>query len=309
MFCIVTIVVFVLITTLSPFIGAYSLEYSKLLNYTTIDSQIFWQMRIPRLLHSLVTGAGLSLCGISLQAIFRNDLVSPFTLGISGAATAGVYFCAGSCSIASGALQGGLFCAILLGFFLFTSLSGATLLLVGMSLNFFFSGLVILFQYLSDIGELVRATRWLFGSLESSTMADLIPLASIVLFGLLIILYYANSLDLLSIGEDFARSRGIFVRGVQAIIILTTSIVTSVTVAYHGPITFVGVIIPHMIKKITTTTHVGIAIYGALWGGIFLVFADCLSRIIVKPYEVPIGVMTALLGVPLFLIVIWYRKE
>jgi iron complex transport system permease protein len=294
------------VLALAPFAGLGGIDDAA------IREQILTQIRLPRTLFAFVAGAGLALCGLVFQAMFHNPLATPFTLGVASGASFGA-----ALTVLLGiniSLLG--FDAITLGAFLGAlgaisfvygisrmnySFSTETLLLTGVATSFFFSSLILFTQYLSDINESFRITRWLMGGLSISGYQQLLQLLPVVTLSAGIIIWLSRELNLLMAGDDIAISRGVAVKRVRYLMFFTTSMCVGAIVALCGPIGFVGMMVPHICRLIIGTDHRWLIPASLVFGGGFLILCDTLARIIIAPAELPVGVITTLLGGPFFL--------
>ncbi len=310
-------VVFVSSFFLLPFIGARWIEFGAIMDFSEAGRQsrdhiVFWSIRLPRVLNTLIAGAALSLSGMALQALFRNPLATPFTLGISAGAGLGAvigiklnldFRIMGVSSISILAFTGALLTVFLVygltqmrkGFSL------ATMLLAGVAVNFFFLALIVFVQYLADFTEAHQMIRWMMGSLETIGFRDVLGMAPLTIIGAGMIYWIHMDLNLLLSGEDIARSRGVEVNRVKLIAFLASSLMTGSVVAVCGPISFVGLIVPHILRLLIGGSHLHLTTGCILFGGVFLAFCDSFARLIISPAEIPVGIITALLGAPFFL--------
>jgi len=298
------------VTSAAPFVGASFISPWGLVTGALgkVDSDIFWQIRLPRVLLSFLAGSGLAVSGMAFQALFRNPLATPFTLGVSSGASLGVAACtvlgvgfAAGMSVAafSGAL---LAIAIVYGLTrLKRGFSTATMLLAGVALSFFFSSLILFMQYIADLTHSFRILRWLMGSLDSVRYGSVLDVLPFVLGGSVIVVYLVHELNLLTTGEDIAASRGVNVSRTKKIVFLAVSLMIGGIVATCGPIGFVGMMVPHICRLMVGWEHRRLVPATLAFGGGFLVLCDAVSRVVVAPAEVPVGVVTALLGGPFFL--------
>jgi len=299
---------------LAPFIGATSVPLRSvfLSPAESTAAAIFWELRVPRVLLSFFVGAGLAIGGMVFQAVFRNFLASPFTLGVSSGAAFGaaLYFQLGFSAVLFGISGSVLFA--LLGAFLTVviiySLSGTRgrlstteMLLAGVVLNFFFSGFILFLQYIADFAEIFRMTRWLMGGLYTADYFSMILLGAVITVCSLLIFSRARDMNLLLLGEDLAVSRGLNVARERLILFLVVSLMVGFIVSFCGPIGFVGIMIPHICRLLIGSNHSYLMPATFLFGGAFLTLCDTLARTIIAPYEIPVGVITALLGGPFFL--------
>ncbi len=279
-----------------------------------VAPMIFWEIRVPRVLGAFLAGAGLATCGLVFQSMFRNVLATPFTLGVSsGAAFGASLFYALGFNWSLVGLSGSALFAILgaLGTTYLVFLLGrlrrsansaeVTLLLSGVVISFFFSSLILLLQYLSDFAGLFKITRWLMGSLELMEYRVVVALLIVVVFGAVISFLNAHELNLLSAGEEFALSKGVAVVRVRWTLVAVTSLVVGAVVSFCGPIGFVGIMVPHICRILFGLNHRVLSPCVFLFGGAFLVLCDTLARTAIAPYEIPVGVITSLLGGPFFL--------
>jgi len=305
-----------------PLVGIKIISLSDLIsgNVSEMESAILYKIRIPRVLFAFFVGASLSLCGVLFQALFRNQLASPFTMGVSSAAALGAacYFKLSGAFTLLGFSGASVFAFAfaLLSVLLLMSLSkrsfsssGGGILLLGVALSFFCSSLVVFLQYLSDLAEVFSITRWLMGSLD---IIGLKPVFLLFPFSLLIAgiaLYFAPALDIISISEELALSRGVDVKRVSRILFVAASFLVALSVSLCGVIGFVGIMVPHICRLILGSRHRPLVPGAFLLGGLFLVFCDAFSRTIIPPSEIPVGVITSLLGGPFFFFLLVTRSR
>ncbi|MDR2612194.1 MAG: iron ABC transporter permease [Deltaproteobacteria bacterium] len=301
------------VTAASPFFGLSIISPSDIFLPDHPDAEVFWRLRAPRACAAFLAGAGLSLSGMVFQAFFRNPLATPFTLGVSSGASFGasVYFYIGGTLFIRLGGVGPLF-ASLAGAGLSMSLvwtitrvkggfSTVIMLLAGVVINFFFSSLVLFVQYLSDSHDSLRIMHWLMGSLAGLETARLADLAFVILAGLVVIRLMASEIDLLTAGEELAASRGVRVGVAKLKIFLAASIMVGSVVSLAGPIGFVGLMVPHACRLTLGWSHRLLIPAVFFAGGCFLVLCDLASRVILAPAEIPIGIVTSMLGGPFFL--------
>ena len=304
----------VVVTVAAPFIGASTISPWGALSGTLVgaDAVIFWQMRVPRVLLAFFAGAGLAVSGMAFQALFRNPLATPFTLGVSSGASLGAaayvmlglplgLFGVAGISVAA-------FCGAVLAITVVYGLtrlrrgfSTATMLLAGVALSFFFSSLILFMQYAADMTHSFRILRWLMGSLDATGYGSVLDVLPFVVGGGAIIVYLVHELNLLTTGEDIAASRGVNVSRAKKTVFLAVSLMVGGIVATCGPIGFVGMMVPHICRLLVGWEHRLLVPVTLAFGGAFLVFCDCISRTLLSPTIIPVGVITALLGGPFFL--------
>ncbi len=277
-----------------------------------IQQMIIYELRIPRVLFAFTAGCGLALCGMVFQAMFRNPLATPFTLGVASGASLGAAFSvytgisftilglsATSLSAFAGALIAISFVYSISRFRF--GFSGETLLLTGVAISFFFSSLILFIQYLSNVADSFHIIRWLMGSLTVVGYQELKQLLPFVTMTALVIIYLSRELNLLMAGDEIATSRGVSVKYVRYVLFFVTSLCVGAIVALCGPIGFVGMMVPHICRLIIGEDHRYLIPATLLFGGSFLVICDTLARLIIAPAELPVGVITTLLGGPFFL--------
>lgn len=284
-----------------------------------MDREILLSLRLPRVLCAFVAGAMLSLSGMSFQALFRNPLATPFTLGVSSGAALGaavfiklgIAFTLLGISGTSLAAFGGALLAVLLVYGL-TRLKGGfttpTLLLAGIAISFFFSSLILLIQYFSGFEQSFRIVRWMMGSLTTADYAKLVNLLPFLAFGGALLALLNREMNLLMVGEDIAISRGVSVGLVKKLIFLAASLMVGGVVSVCGPIGFVGMMSPHICRLLVGADHRWLTPASFLFGGFFLTVCDTLARSTPSGAEIPVGIITALLGGPFFVWLLLNRK-
>lgn len=282
-------------------------------------SQIFWNIRLPRLVCAFFAGAGLSLGGLVFQAMFQNSLASPYTLGVASGASLGatVYLFSGL-SFTLLFIPGVTVCAFIgaLGSLaivyqvsLLSSGRGKEgFLLSGVVISFFFSSLIMLVQYLSDFTQSFHILRWLMGGLDVAGFSPVIRIVPIVSIGSMAIFFYARELDLIACGYDLAESRGLSTSRLRKILFVATTIIVAAIVAECGPIGFVGLMVPHFCRLLFPALHSQLVPACFFCGGIFLSLCDTMARTLIAPAEMPVGVITALLGGPFFFWLIFRQR-
>jgi len=276
----------------------------------SVTSTILWKIRFPRTLLALFVGAGLATCGCVFQAILRNPLAEPYTLGISGGAALGV-------------VLGEIFLARFLGYYSLplTSFLGALLtifwvyffaskknftptglILSGVILSFLFSSLVLLIFALIRPEKFQTILLWLMGDLSTTPMEIIRIVFLCIVSGCILIYFYSHKLDILTLGEEKATSLGVKPETTKKFFFLFASLIISVCVASTGMIGFVGLVIPHFFRWFMGTEHRVLLPVTFLGGGIFLLLADTCARTIIYPVEIPVGVITGTIGGLFFLI-------
>jgi iron complex transport system permease protein len=300
----------------APLVGSTTVSLSRALDPSVpfvdnVDAQIFFVARLPRVAAGAVVGATLAAAGVVFQALLRNPLATPFTLGVSAGASLGAMLViifgadvAGSWSVPMASLVGAVIAASLV-YWLATApgrpLSTAVLLLAGVTLNAFFSALILFAQHLADFTQVYRAMRWLMGDLDVGGIQPVLTVLPLVGLAFLLFALLPSSLNLLSLGGNAAAARGVDVLRAQRLAFVSASLATSAAVALAGPIGFVGIVVPHLVRLMVGVDHRLVLPASALFGAAFLVVCDTVARTAMAPVEIPVGVVTAILGGPFFL--------
>ena len=303
---------------LAPLVGSTSISLARVFDRSipfenNVDAQIFFVARMPRVLAGAVTGAALAAAGVVFQAMLRNPLATPFTLGVSAGASLGAML---AIALGLGVVVGpfsGVPLASLVGaaaaagivYRLATmegrAMSTTVLLLAGVTLNAFFSALILFVQYLADFAQVYRATRWLMGDLDVGSFQPIVASLPLVLAAFAMFAFLPSSLNLLSIGADAAAARGVEVARAQRLAFVSASLATAAAVSLSGPIGFIGIVVPHLVRLLVGVDHRIVLPASALFGAAFLVACDLAARTLMAPVEIPVGVVTAMLGGPFFL--------
>ncbi len=301
---------------LCPFLGSMgaTLDLSDPTKY-----HIWSSIRVPRVLFGFIVGGGLALGGLVFQALFANLLASPFTLGVASGAAFGtalyynlalpVAFLGVSAACVSG--MAGALLATLPVFFAsrFIKRPGSTeILLSGVVLSLFFSSLIVFIQCISDFTGVVKITRWLMGSFEVVGYSSVKGVAAIVSLALAFVFLRFRELDLFILGEELALSRGLDVKRTRSTLFLVTSLMVGGIVSFCGPVSSVGVISPHIARFLVGVNHKLLIPAAFFMGGGFVVLCDTVGRTIIAPYEIPVGVITALIEGPFFLWLLYGRR-
>ena len=276
------------------------------------ESEIFWRLRLPRVFVSFLGGIGLAVSGMSFQALFRNPLATPFTLGVSSGAALGaaayVRFGLPAAFMGVPGISVSAFLGAMLSVLLVYGLthlrsgfSTGTMLLAGVAISFFFSSVNLFIQYISDFTQTFHIIRWLMGGLEVVGFRSVVNMLPFVSVGVLIILYLTHELNLMTTGEEIATSRGVNVGHVRRGTFFAASLMVGGVVSVCGPIGFVGMMSPHICRLMIGQDHRYLAPATLLFGGAFLTICDTFARTVIAPAEIPVGVITALLGGPFFI--------
>jgi iron complex transport system permease protein len=296
----------------TPWLGSTDVTWRNVLAGASPDREIFFVARLPRVLFGALVGGALATAGVLFQAILRNSLADPFTLGVSAGSSLGAFIAIwlGLETVVAGipttsiAAFIGAFLTIVLVFFIART-SGAiptfTLILAGVTLNFIFFAVMMFIHYAANFNQSYLMTRWTMGSLDTADMRTVLGAAPFVIGCLVGLMWIAAQLNPLSAGEDWATSRGVDVRRVKTFCYFIASILTGAVTAFSGPIGFVGLIVPHTVRLVIGPDHRLLIPASFFLGSAFLVLCDTAARTIFAPTEIPVGVITALLGGPFFI--------
>ncbi len=277
-----------------------------------VSRQILIHARLPRIALAVLTGASLSLAGVAFQALLRNPLATPYTLGISSGSSFGAVlaivglqwlgletFAATSVPLMAFAGAGA---AVGISYLIARrrgpALPTSTLLLGGVCIAFFFGAMTLFVHYVADLGQSYLMMRWMMGSLDVGEFAALGPVLPMVLLGTGLLLAISRHLNLLAGGETVALSRGVDVRRVQQLAYFGASLITAAVVGVAGPIGFVGLVVPHSVRLLVGPDHRVLMPSALLAGAAFLVLCDLVGRTLIAPTEIPVGVITAMTGGP-----------
>jgi iron complex transport system permease protein len=278
-----------------------------------VDAQIFFVARLPRTLAGALVGSMLASAGVVFQGLLRNPLASPFTLGVSAGAALGAMlaitfgwsFAWAGIPAAPAASFIGSLAAVVIVYALararHSGLSTNVLLLAGVTMNAFFSALILFVQYFADFAQTYRILRWLMGDLDVSSYEPILTALPLVVVSFAIFAWLARPLNLLSLGPESAGTHGLDVTRAQRAAFLSASLATGAAVSVGGPVGFVGIIIPHLVRLLVGSDHRLVLPASALFGAAFLIACDVLARTVTAPVELPVGVITALIGGPFFL--------
>ena len=284
----------------------------------SVTNTIITDIRLPRLIYSVLTGIGLSLVGLLMQTVTRNALADPYVLGVSsGASTGGVFAIImgglpflGQYNTPIFAALGAALSIILVLLCVGKSNSPVKLILIGMGMTGVFSALTMMIIYGAKHEAQVRSAMfWLLGSFAGIQWSDLPLTAIIVILFMLYIYMFNQDLDVLLLGNHEAAQMGLSVKQLQLSIVIISSIVIATLVSKVGVVGFIGLIIPHLARIIGGPKHKHTLLFSALIGSIVMIWSDVLSRALYSPEEIPIGVLTSLLGAPLFIWIIMNRYK
>lgn len=284
---------------------------------TPIRDGIVWNLRMPRTLLAAVCGAGLAVCGTVLQSLLRNPLADPFVLGVSSGASTGAVAIVvlgvggGVVSLSAGAFVGAVvsFALVLL---LSHTLGGSTdrVVLSGVAAMQLFSALTSFVILTAGDAETTRGVLfWLLGSLSGVGWTDVWLCGAVLFVALAICLAHACTLDAFVFGQDAAATLGVHVARTRLILLSVTALLTAALVSSAGAIGFVGLVLPHAARALVGSGHARLLPVTAIAGAVFLVWVDTLARTVLDPQEVPVGVVTSLIGVPAFVLVLYRTRK
>jgi iron complex transport system permease protein len=310
----------VLALLIGLYLGYQAIDFHAL-QTDPIARAVLFRLRLPRVMMASIVGASLALVGTSLQALFRNPLAEPFTLGVSGGASLGASL---AIALGLGVSVAGvpiIFVAAFLGAALSVAvvyrlahsgggvmLPGA-LLLAGVVLNLCASACVLVIQYLADYNRALQILRWLIGSLDVVGFGLIWRMLIFLVPGWLILGAHARDLHLLATGEESAASLGVDVQRTERTVFIASCLIVGVTVSVGGAIGFVGLIVPHAARLLFGQDVRVLLPASFLLGATFLVLADTLARVAISPAELPVGAITALLGGPVFLLLLRRQRR
>ena len=285
-----------------------------------VDAQIFFVARLPRTLAGALVGSMLASAGVVFQGLLRNPLASPFTLGVSAGAALGAMLAItfgasvtwGGIPAAPAASFVGSLAAVGIVYALArarqSGLSTNVLLLAGVTMNAFFSALILFVQYFADFAQTYRILRWLMGDLDISSYEPLLTALPLVIVSCAVFAWLARPLNLLSLGAESAGTHGLNVVRAQRAAFVSASLATGAAVSVGGPVGFIGIIVPHLVRLLVGSDHRIVLPASALFGAAFLIACDVVARTALAPVELPVGVITALIGGPFFLWLLVRRR-
>ncbi|MGI6433223.1 MAG: FecCD family ABC transporter permease [Sphaerochaetaceae bacterium] len=286
--------------------------------FSLAQHRIIWSLRFPRALSAALAGALLAAAGMVFQALFRNPMADPYVLGISSGAAFGVSLAAfilpaaiplGLYHIPVAAFMGAMGTALII-----IVLSGGrhgsphTLLLSGIALNFFLSALMTLLMYLNR-SQLQFILQWTLGSFSSATWQKLSILSVCAVVGLIPVVFFTRELDIMLLDEASALSVGVSVKAIRFVLLLSVTLFASATVAFCGIIGFVGLMVPHIIRFATGPRHGSLLPLSLLGGASLALASDLIAKTAVAPSELPVGIITALAGSPLFFLLLMQSRR
>jgi iron complex transport system permease protein len=310
----------------APLIGSTPVHLSRVFDRSipfadNVDAQVFFVARLPRVLAAALVGSAFAVAGVVFQAFLRNPLASPDTLGVSSGATLGavivITFHIDTALLGVSAVPvatfagaaGALAVVYMMSIARRSGTSSTVLLLAGVALSAFLGALNRFIQVIGDYTDTFRSIRWMMGSLDVGSYADIIVALVPMAAALAAIAMLPRELDLVSIGDAAAESRGVDVRRAERTALVSASLLTGAAVSLGGPIPFVGIIAPHIVRLLVGASHRLVLPAAALFGAAFLVVCDLVARVAFGPAGMPVGAVTAFLGGPFFLWLLFRRRR
>jgi len=302
----------------APLIGPTRVDLARALDRSlpfasNVDAQILFVARLPRALAAALVGALLAGAGVVFQGLLRNPLATPFTLGVSAGAALGAMLAItipgptallGIPTVPLASFVGAVG-AVGIVYALATArrfgFSTDVLLLAGVTLNAFFSALILFVQFLADVTQTFRTLRWIMGDLDIGSYVPILAALPLAVAGLAAFAWLPRALNLLALGPEAAASRGVDVVRAQRVAFFSASLVTGAAVSIGGPIGFIGIVVPHLVRLMVGADHRVVLPASLLFGAAFLVSCDVVARTILSPMSMPVGVITAIIGGPFFL--------
>lgn len=302
----------------APLLGSTSISLARVFDRAmpfadNTDAQIFFIARLPRVLAAAIVGASLAAAGVVFQALLRNPLATPDTLGVSSGAALGAmlaltfhldFTVAGIPTVPLASFAGSLG-ALGIVYALATArrrgLSTIVLLLAGVTMTAFFQALIMFTQYVADFTDTYRTVRWLMGTLDVASYAPILAVLPVIVIAFAMLATLPRSLDLISLGADAAAARGVNVLSAERLALASASLATGAAVSLAGPVGFIGLVVPHLVRLIVGSDHRLVLPASALFGAAFLIGCDLVARTVLSSGELPVGIVTALIGGPFFL--------
>lgn len=316
---IVVIFLFVMATFLSVFLGTADLTITQFVNAIkngaggSLEGNIFWYVRLPRTAACLLSGAGLAVSGAVIQNVLANRLASPGIIGVNAGAGFAVTICCALGVLSGWAIAGSAFVGALLAVLLVVgtaqkvNASRTTVVLGGVAINSFLNaGSEAVITLFPDVG--VMSGDFRVGGFTSVTAARLLPAGILILIGIGVLFTLCNELDVMSLGEDTAQGLGLSVKKMRTIFLVLAALLAGASVSFAGLLGFVGLIIPHISRKIVGGESRYFLPFCALSGAAFVTLCDLAARLIFQPYEIPVGILMAFIGGPFFVFLLLKNK-
>ncbi|MBQ8804212.1 MAG: iron ABC transporter permease [Tyzzerella sp.] len=312
-------VLLVLGIILSVSLGAVCLTPAQLVNAikngsgSGLEGNIFWYVRVPRTIACLLAGAGLAVSGVVIQSVLSNKLASPGIIGVNAGAGFAVTVCCALGALSGWALAGSAFIGALLAVLLVVgaaqkmNASRTTVILGGVAVNSFLNaGSEAIITLFPDIG--VMSSDFRVGGFTSVTMTRLLPAGILILIGLCVLFTLCNELDLMNLGEETAQGLGLPVKKMRTIFLAVAALLAGASVSFAGLLGFVGLIIPHIARRLVGGENRHLLPFCAIGGAAFVVLCDLAARLVFQPYEIPVGILMSFIGGPFFVFLLFKNK-
>ena len=307
-----------IIILISPFLGETQINIKDIFEFSNSSNMVFWDLRVARVILAFFVGGILALSGLIFQIIFKNELITPYTLGIASGTT--LFTAIGiillpTLYIFISSILGSLFTILVLYIISKiinkTSIGSSTnsILLIGIALSYFYASALMLVFYMSSLQENYSIVRFTLGSLDTVGFSNSFVIFFVSIVFYVIIYLYKNKIKLLLISNDMAFLKGLNVDKTNLTLLVVVSLCVGITISFTGPIGFIGLVIPHIVKIIYKKSAEKLFFPTFFFGGVFLVFSDLISRNLNTDSTLPIGVVTAFIGAPFFIYLLIKRDK
>ncbi|RZV15028.1 iron ABC transporter permease [Aliarcobacter butzleri] len=307
-----------IIIFISPFLGETQINIKDIFEFSNSSNMVFWDLRVARVILAFFVGGILALSGLIFQIIFKNELITPYTLGIASGTT--LFTAIGiillpTMYIFISSILGSLFTILVLYIISKiinkTSIGSSTnsILLIGIALSYFYASALMLVFYMSSLQENYSIVRFTLGSLDIVGFSNSFVIFFVSIVFYVIIYLYKNKIKLLLISNDMAFLKGLNVDKTNLTLLVVVSLCVGITISFTGPIGFIGLVIPHIVKLIYKKSAEKLFFPTFFFGGVFLVFSDLISRNLNTDSTLPIGVVTAFIGAPFFIYLLVRKKN
>ncbi|MDK2080078.1 FecCD family ABC transporter permease [Aliarcobacter butzleri] len=307
-----------IIILISPFLGETQINIKDIFEFSNSSNMVFWDLRVARVILAFFVGGILALSGLIFQIIFKNELITPYTLGIASGTT--LFTAIGiillpTMYIFISSILGSLFTILVLYIISKiinkTSIGSSTnsILLIGIALSYFYGSALMLVFYMSSLQENYSIVRFTLGSLDTVGFSNSFVIFFVSIVFYVIIYLYKNKIKLLLISNDMAFLKGLNVDKTNLTLLVVVSLCIGITISFTGPIGFIGLVIPHIVKIIYKKSAEKLFFPTFFFGGVFLVFSDLISRNLNTDSTLPIGVVTAFIGAPFFIYLLIKRDK
>lgn len=307
-----------IIILISPFLGETQINIKDIFEFSNSSNMVFWDLRVARVILAFFVGGILALSGLIFQIIFKNELITPYTLGIASGTT--LFTAIGiillpTIYIFISSILGSLFTILVLYIISKiinkTSIGSSTnsILLIGIALSYFYASALMLVFYMSSLQENYSIVRFTLGNLDTVGFSNSFVIFFVSIVFYVIIYLYKNKIKLLLISNDMAFLKGLNVDKTNLTLLVVVSLCVGITISFTGPIGFIGLVIPHIVKIIYKKSAEKLFFPTFFFGGVFLVFSDLISRNLNTDSTLPIGVVTAFIGAPFFIYLLIKRDK